>query len=127
LKVIIIDQDPRTIEAVELCLRLRWSDAAILVATDGEEALKLIERNTPDLVISELTLPEGKGIQAWQYIRSSSSVPVILLSSRDSDVDVAQGLDAGADDYITKPFSHIELLARLMLYCEGLGRLLVVG
>ena len=113
MKVLIIDEDPKTIEAIELCFRLRWRDAVILVATDSEEALKPIEQNTLDLVISEVTLPEDDGIQPWQQIRRSSSVPVILLSSRDSDVDVARGLEAGADDYMTKPFSHIVLLARV--------------
>jgi len=121
LKVLIIDEDPRTIEAVELCFRLRWPDAVILVATDSEEGLKSIEQHTLDLVISEVTLPEVDGVQPWQQIRRSSSVPIILLSSRDRDVDIAQGLEAGADDYITKPFSHIELLARVNALLKRFG------
>ena len=121
MKVLIIDEDPRTIEAVELCFRLRWPDAVILVATDSEEGLKSIEQHTLDLVISEVTLPEVDGVQPWQQIRRSSSVPIILLSSRDRDVDIAQGLEAGADDYITKPFSHIELLARVNALLKRFG------
>ena len=123
MKVLIIDEDPKTIEAIELCFRLRWRDAVILVATDSEEALKPIEQNTLDLVISEVTLPEDDGIQPWQQIRRSSSVPVILLSSRDSDVDVARGLEAGADDYMTKPFGGAELSARIRAALRRADRL----
>lgn len=123
MKVLIIDDDPRTIEAVELCFRIRWPNAVILVATSSEDALKSVEQNIPDLVISEVTLPEDDEVQAWKQIHQSSSVPVILLSSKDSAVDIAQALEVGADDYITKPFSNIEFLARVnaLLRRHGLG------
>jgi len=113
MKVLVVDDDTNTAEVVGLCFAFRWPHAEILSAADSESALKLIDQESPDLVISEVVLPGIDGFQLCREVRLASSVPIILLSDRHKDVDIAMGLEAGADDYIPKPFSHIELLARV--------------
>ena len=91
---------------------MRWPGNAILIAKDGESALTQLEEETPDLVILDIGLAEKDGFQVCKDICNLSSVPIIMLTVRDEPVDIARGLEAGADDYITKPFDHIVLLAR---------------
>ena len=87
---------------------------AVDVANDGAEGLSLIEMNVYDAVILDLMLPKRNGIEVMQEIRSKKlNVPVIMLTARDTLADKVMGLDAGADDYLTKPFAFQELLARL--------------
>jgi DNA-binding response OmpR family regulator len=113
LKVIVIDDSPEIIEVVSLCFQLRWSGAALLSAPTGTQGLELIEAENPDIVILDIGLPDMEGFEVLKEIRRFSSVPVIMLTVRKEDTDVARGLEMGADDYITKPFSHIELVARV--------------
>ncbi|MFC1903271.1 response regulator transcription factor [Chloroflexota bacterium] len=113
MKVIVIDDSPEIIEVVSLCFQLRWSDAEVIPAGDGNRGLELIEAENPELVILDVGLPDMDGFQALREIRRFSQVPVIMLTVRGEDTDVAKGLELGADDYVTKPFSHVELLARV--------------
>ena len=113
MKVVVIDDSPEIAEVVSLCFQLRWSGAEVVSAGDGATGLELIETENPDVVILDIGLPEMDGFQVLREIRRFSRVPVIMLTVRDEDVDVARGLELGADDYITKPFSHIELIARV--------------
>lgn len=113
MKVLIIDDEPEVIEVVNLCFGLRWPEAEVISATSGEEGLRLIETQAPDLVLLDIVLPGMDGFQVCQEIRRFSDVPIVMLSARDSEVDKVRGLEMGADDYITKPFSHLELLARV--------------
>lgn len=113
MKVLIIDDEPDVIEVVNLCFNLRWPEAEVASACNGEEGLKLIEQDPPDLVLLDIVLPGVDGFKVCQEIRRISDVPVVMLSARDSEVDKVRGLEMGADDYITKPFSHLELLARV--------------
>jgi len=112
MKVLVVDDSPDISEVVGLCFELRWPGTTILTAEDGEIALSMIEQEIPDLVILDIGLAEKDGFQVCKDIRSSSSVPIIMLTVRNEPVDIARGLEAGADDYITKPFDHIVLLAR---------------
>jgi DNA-binding response OmpR family regulator len=113
LKVVVIDDSPEIIEVVSLCFQLRWSDANIVPAATGRAGLDLIESESPDFVILDIGLPDMEGFDVLREIRRFSQVPVIMLTVRGADTDVAKGLELGADDYITKPFSHIELVARI--------------
>lgn len=121
MKVLVVDNDTNTAEVVGLCFAFRWPDAKILSAADSESALKLIDQESPDLVISEVILPGYDGFKFCREIRLISSIPIILLSDRQKDIDIAMGLEAGADDYMPKPFSHIELLARVNAVLRRVG------
>ncbi|NLE07695.1 MAG: response regulator transcription factor [Dehalococcoidales bacterium] len=113
MKVVVIDDSPEIIEVVSLCFQLRWTDAGILSASTGAAGLELVEEESPDMVILDIGLPDMEGFDVLREIRRFSHVPVIMLTVRGEDIDVAKGLEMGADDYITKPFSHIELVARV--------------
>ncbi|MFC1932641.1 response regulator transcription factor [Chloroflexota bacterium] len=113
MKVVVIDDSPEIIEVVTLCFQLRWSDATMVSADTGAKGLELVEKENPDVVILDIGLPDMDGFQVLREIRRFSQVPVIMLTVRGEDTDVAKGLELGADDYITKPFSHIELVARV--------------
>ena len=113
MKVVIIDDSPEIVEVVTLCFQLRWSGATVVSASDGAKGLELIEAETPDVVILDIGLPDIDGFQVLRELRRFSPVPVIMLTVRGEDTDVAKGLEMGADDYIVKPFSHIELIARV--------------
>jgi DNA-binding response OmpR family regulator len=113
MKILVVDDEPDIIEVVNLCFSLRWPDAEVTAAGTGEEALKLIEQDRPDFVLLDINLPGMDGFAVCQEIRSFADMPIVMLSARDSEVDKVRGLEMGADDYITKPFSHLELLARV--------------
>ena len=115
MKVVVIDDAPDIIEVVSLCFQLRWSGTTVVSASDGANGLELIEAESPDVVILDIGLPDMDGFQVLRELRRFSQVPVIMLTVRGEDTDVAKGLELGADDYIVKPFSHIELIARVQV------------
>ena len=85
----------------------------VLTAFDGKEALEMFEAEQPDILILDLMLPEVDGLEVARTIRKTSNVPIIVLSAKDSEFDKVIGLEIGADDYVTKPFSNRELQARV--------------
>jgi len=113
MKVLVIEDDPGIIEVVSLCFQLRWSGTTVVSASTGNKGLELVETESPDVVILDIGLPDVDGYQILKEIRRFSDVPVLMLTVRGEDTDIARGLELGADDYITKPFSHIELIARV--------------
>ena len=113
MKILVVDDEPDVVEVVNLCFSLRWPDAEVTSASTGEEALKYVEQDPPDFILLDINLPGMDGFQICQEIRSYCDVPIVMLSARDGEVDKVRGLEMGADDYITKPFSHLELLARV--------------
>lgn len=113
MKVLVVDDHQNIIDAVSLCISFRWPAAQVVAAYDGATGLEMIERETPDVVILDIGLPEMDGFQVLQQTRQFSRVPVIMLTVRDEDTDIARALQMGADDYISKPFSHVEFLARV--------------
>ncbi len=113
MKVLVIEDDPGITEVVSLCFQLRWSGATLLSATNGAKGIELVETESPDVLILDIGLPDMDGYQVLREVRRFSDVPVIMLTVRGEDTSVAKGLELGADDYITKPFSHIELIARV--------------
>jgi two-component system response regulator VicR len=113
MKVLVIEDDPGIIEVVSLCFQLRWSGTTVISAANGHKGVELVETESPDVVILDIGLPDMDGYQVLREIRRFSDTPVLMLTVRGEDTDVAKGLELGADDYITKPFSHIELIARV--------------
>jgi len=113
VKVLVVDDDPRLREALELGIQLQWQDTRVITACDGQEALERFSEEEPDIVLLDMTMPRMNGLEVLQRIRRFSDVPVIMLSARGEDIDQARGLEAGADDYVSKPFSHAALMARI--------------
>ena len=110
-RVLVVDDEPQILRALRINLRVREYD--VHVAATGAEALAVAGRYPPDLVILDLGLPDLDGIEVIQGLRGWTKAPIIVLSGRADSVDKVEALDAGADDYITKPFGVEELLARM--------------
>jgi two-component system KDP operon response regulator KdpE len=113
MKILVVDDSEEVIEAVTISFSLQWRETEILGATEGERALHLIETEHPDLVLLDVMMPGLDGYETLKQIRLFSDVPVIMLTAKDSVLDKVKGLELGADDYVTKPFDHLELLARV--------------
>lgn len=111
--ILVVDDDPKTVEFVRL--RLERDGFRVSSAADGERALALIKREAPDLVVLDLMLPRIEGFDLCHIVRSelNLAVPIIMLSARSTEADKLTGLELGADDYLTKPFSPRELSARI--------------
>ncbi|MCE2465402.1 MAG: response regulator transcription factor [Dehalococcoidia bacterium] len=110
-RVLVVEDDPNTLEIVELYLRRDGYE--VLVAKDGMEGLALSEEQSPDLVILDLMLPKLHGMDLCQRLRQVKNVPIIMLTAMVEEKDRLAGLEIGADDYVTKPFSPRELAARV--------------
>ena len=110
--VILIVEDETNIRA-NMAEFLQAEDFETILAKDGEEAITLFEEKKPDLVILDLMLPQIDGLEVCKHIRRDSEVPIIMVTARDEEIDKLLGLELGADDYITKPFSLRELKARI--------------
>jgi two-component system KDP operon response regulator KdpE len=113
MKLLVIDDADAVIEAATICLAVQWRGAEVIGAYDGESGLDLVERERPDLVLLDITMPGLDGFETLRSIRAFSDVPVIMLTAMDDVVSKIKGLELGADDYVTKPFDHLELLARI--------------
>ncbi|MFC1833309.1 response regulator [Thermodesulfobacteriota bacterium] len=109
--ILVVDDDPHIREVV--CFALRSAGFRTVEAKDGREALALVEEQSPDLIVLDILMPELDGIEVCRSLRSSSTVPIVFLSSKDEEVDRIVGLELGGDDYVTKPFSPRELVARI--------------
>jgi two-component system response regulator RegX3 len=110
-RVLVVEDEESFSEAVSFMLRREGYEVA--VASDGNEALEEFDRNGADLVLLDLMLPGVSGTEVCRSIRGKSQVPIIMLTAKDGEVDKVVGLELGADDYVTKPFSSRELLARV--------------
>jgi len=109
--VLVVDDDIKTVELVKLYLER--DGYQVLTAYDGIEALRLARESRPDLIVLDLMLPDIDGLEVCRTLRHESDVPIIMLTARTTDQDKLTGLDLGADDYLTKPFSPKELAARV--------------
>ena len=110
-RVLVVDDDVKTVELVKLYLNR--DGYRVLTAYDGIEALRLARESHPDLIVLDLMLPSIDGLQVCRTLRDESDVPIIMLTAKTTDQDKLIGLDLGADDYVTKPFSPRELAARV--------------
>ncbi len=109
--VLVVDDDKEIVGAIEIYLKKEGYN--ILKAYNGKQALKVIQENEIHLVILDIMMPEKDGMETLEEIRKDKSIPVILLSAKSEDYDKIGGLNSGADDYITKPFNPLELIARV--------------
>lgn len=110
-RILIVEDEPGLAESVRYALESEGFE--VTVATTGMNGLDSARRSSPDLVLLDLMLPEMSGLDVCRQIRSSSDVPIIMLTAKDSEADKVSGLELGADDYMTKPFSMRELIARV--------------
>ena len=111
MRVLIVDDEPSILAAMAPLLRSRGYDVS--TAMTGRAALDAVERDKPDLIVLDLGLPDSDGIEICRLIRDGGATPIIVLSARGKEADKVAALDAGADDYVTKPFGTEELMARI--------------
>jgi two-component system KDP operon response regulator KdpE len=111
VKILVADDDPQFLRALRITLGAKGYE--VVVAADGRQALSLAIDERPDLVMLDLGMPRLDGVQVIEGLRGWSAAPILVVSGRTGAADKVEALDAGADDYVTKPFAMVELLARL--------------
>jgi len=109
--ILVVEDEESFRDALQYMLTREGFD--VIIAPNGAEGIRLFDAKNPDLVLLDLMLPEVSGTDVCKHIRSKSSTPVIMLTAKDTEIDKVVGLELGADDYVTKPFSTRELLARI--------------
>ena len=112
ITVLIAEDDADVGMIVTFAMRMTWPGCHVMVAADGADALRQFAAMPADLVILDVQMPPPGGFEVCRRIRESSSVPILMLTVRDATLDKVRALDLGADDYLTKPFDHLELMAR---------------
>jgi DNA-binding response OmpR family regulator len=110
-KVLVVDDEPDIVDVVRTYLEREGYE--VFSADDGQKALESLERLVPDVLVLDVMLPYVDGLEVCQQVRKTRSIPILMLSARDDDVDKILGLEMGADDYLTKPFNPRELVARV--------------
>jgi two-component system response regulator VicR len=113
MKVLIIEDDSQIVEAIKLAFRIRWSEAEVLATAQGEKGVDLTKTEKPDIIILDLGLPDISGFEVLKRIRQFSNIPLLILTVMADESDKVRGLGWGTDDYVTKPFKQLELLARV--------------
>jgi len=113
MRILVVDDAPDVVESVRLGFTLQWREVEVVGASDGEQALDIVEKEAPDIVLLDIGLPGRDGFDVLRELRTFSDVPVVMLTARDDAMDKVKGLELGADDYVTKPFNHLELMARV--------------
>jgi DNA-binding response OmpR family regulator len=113
MKVLVIEDEKSIIDAINVAFEFRWPEAEVISSITGKKGINLAGKESPDIVILDLNLPDISGFEVLKEIRSFSTVPVIILTVRSDDTDMLRGLETGADDYIIKPFNYMTLLARV--------------
>ena len=109
--ILVVDDDKEIVKAIEIYLGKE--NYKVYKAYEGEEALKQIKNNEIHLVILDIMMPKKDGLETLEDIRKDKNIPVIMLSAKSEDIDKINGLNVGADDYVTKPFNPVELIARV--------------
>ncbi|QPC90037.1 response regulator transcription factor [Mesorhizobium sp. INR15] len=109
--ILVADDDPHIREVI--CFALEKAGMKTVSVADGAAALQAVERRAPDLIVLDIGMPEMDGLEVCRQLRRTSEVPVLFLSARDEEIDRILGLEMGGDDYVTKPFSPRELVARV--------------
>ena len=113
MKFLIVDDDKGIVEAVTIGLQFQWQDAEVYSAADGEQGLRVFLDIAPDVSLLDVNMPHMSGFELLQRIREVSDAPVLMLTARGDEMSKVRGLELGADDYLVKPFSHLELFARI--------------
>jgi DNA-binding response OmpR family regulator len=114
MRVVVIEDDPEIMDVVSVAFETAWPGSQVLSAPNGIEGMQLVKSQNPDAIILQVNLPEGDsyGFELCKEFRSFSDIPIIMVTARSREVDIVRGLELGAADYVTKPFSPVELLAR---------------
>lgn len=110
-KILVVDDEKPISDIVKFNLEKEGFE--VITAYDGEEALEKVEENQPDLLVLDLMLPKKDGLEVCREVRKSYEMPIIMVTAKDQEIDKVLGLELGADDYVTKPFSNRELVARV--------------
>ena len=113
MKILIVDDEPDICEIITIAFNLRWPELEISSAGTGAKALAIVDTENPDAIILDIVLPDGDGFDLCTQLKARTSAAILILSVKGTEEDKVRGLTLGADDYITKPFNHYELLARL--------------
>ena len=113
MKFLIVDDDKGIVEAVTIGLQFQWQDAEVHSAADGDEGWHKFIELAPDVTLLDVNMPYMNGFELMTRIREVSDAPVLMLTARGDEMSKVKGLELGADDYLTKPFSHLELFARI--------------
>jgi len=113
IKVLVIEDNIEIQEAISLLFELHWPGANTVASDEGSKGVNMVESESPDIIILDLGLPDMDGLNVLKEIRKFSDTPIIILTVRKEEIDKIRGLELGADDYIVKPFSHMEFLARV--------------
>ncbi|MET4274657.1 MULTISPECIES: response regulator transcription factor [unclassified Bradyrhizobium] len=118
-RILIVDDEGHIREVIRVALKKAGMD--VIEARDGKEALSRFAADKPDLIVLDIGMPEFDGLDVCREVRKSSDVPILFLSARDEEIDRILGLEIGGDDYVTKPFSPRELVARVNVILRRLG------
>ena len=113
MKALMIEDDPQIVDSVGWAFKMRWPDMELISTDSGNQGVQLAREQRPDIIILDLGLPDISGFDALKLIRKFSNSPVIVLTARKDEFDIVKGLEAGADDYLVKPFRQMELLSRI--------------
>jgi len=113
MKVLMIEDDAQIVDSVAWAFRMRWPDVEFLSTDSGSRGVSQAREYRPDLVILDLGLPDISGFEVLKSVRQFSNMPIIILTARKDEFDIVKALEAGADDYLVKPFRQMELLSRI--------------
>ena len=122
-RILIVDDEKEIRDLIDIYLKGEGYET--LKAENGEEALEILEKNDVDLIILDIMMPKVNGIEACLKIREEREMPIIMLSAKSEDMDKILGLNTGADDYLTKPFNPLELVARVKSQLEDIKDLII--
>ena len=120
MRILIADDDPQFLRALRITLGARGYE--VLLARDGQHALEMAIDHKPDIILLDLGMPRLDGVKVIEAVRGWSSAPILVISGRSGSAEKVEALDAGADDYVTKPFSMDELLARIRVLTRRIGQ-----
>jgi DNA-binding response OmpR family regulator len=115
-KILLIEDDPSVIETINLIFKFHWPEASVVSSNTGKPGVEMVKSENPDVVILDLGLPDISGFEVMQKIRLISTIPIIILTARSEEDDIVKALEEEATDYVTKPFKHRELLARVQAH-----------
>jgi len=121
MKVLLIEDRQEIVDTLSLTFKLRWPEATLLSTPEGTKGLEMAESESPDIIILDINLPDMEGFEVLEQVRLFSEVPIIILTVREAELDKVKGLEMGADDYIVKPFSALDLLARVKAVLRRAG------
>jgi len=112
-KILLIEDDRAVVETVNLIFKYHWPEAEIIYSYSGEPGIEMVKTENPDAVILDLGLPDISGFEVMERIRLFSNIPIIILTAHTEEDEIVKALEQEATDYVTKPFRHRELLARV--------------